>query len=55
MLIRNASALAEKGLSEQGLIGQDWAAQPSGPVELSSQLSGVFLLEAAVDLQSEKA
>jgi len=51
MLLNNAYTLAEKGLNEQGLIGGNWVLQPSEPIELSTQLSGIFLLEAAVGLQ----
>jgi len=51
MLLHNAITLAENGMNEQGLIGGNWDRQPSEPIELCTQLSGVMLLEAAVELE----
>ncbi len=39
--------------SQQHLFGQDWTAAPIFPLDLSTQLSGVFLLEAASKLERQ--
>ncbi|WP_379131837.1 glycoside hydrolase family 76 protein [Paenibacillus sp. sgz500958] len=45
-LRRNAERLWESGrLAEDVLFGTDWTIPPSAPVQLSSQLSGMMLLE----------
>lgn len=44
----NAAILTKQGLNmENGLCGPSWESRPSLPVQLSVQLSGVMLLEAA--------
>jgi predicted alpha-1,6-mannanase (GH76 family) len=42
----NAETLYSNGRSDQGLFGPNWSDQPSGRVDLSTQLSGVMLMEA---------
>jgi predicted alpha-1,6-mannanase (GH76 family) len=48
----NAESLWKYGKSAEFpyLFNHDWTEMPSGPVDLSVQLSGVFLLEACADL-----
>jgi len=48
----NAESLWKYGRSDEFpyLFNHDWTESPSGPVDLSVQLSGVFLLEACADL-----
>lgn len=50
MLLFNARTLMENGMDEQGLIGANWNKRPTMPIELCTQLSGVMLLEASVNI-----
>ncbi len=50
----NATILYDYGLKRpQMLAGPYWAEQPSGSVDLTTQLSGVMLMEAAAKLDKE--
>ncbi|MDO3411772.1 glycoside hydrolase family 76 protein [Saccharibacillus sp. CPCC 101409] len=52
VLLRNAEILWERGLDrDTGLCAPGWDRQPEPPVQLSVQLSGVMLLEAAAKLR----
>ncbi len=45
--------ILEGSTEEQGLFGQVWAKQPQLPLDVTCQLSGVFLLEAAARIAPE--
>ncbi|WP_372662268.1 glycoside hydrolase family 76 protein [Cohnella sp.] len=52
VLFSNAKSLWETGRSEErALFGEAWNVPPNGQVELSTQLSGVILIEAAALLE----
>ncbi|MBD2867366.1 glycoside hydrolase family 76 protein [Paenibacillus arenilitoris] len=52
MIYDNADALLEKGSTEEiGLFGTAWDRPHAEPLDLTVQLSGVFLLEAAAKLE----
>ncbi|WDQ30763.1 glycoside hydrolase family 76 protein [Paenibacillus marchantiae] len=51
---RNADALL-KGSRDNGLFGQAWGKAAQNPLDLTAQLSGVFLLEGAAKLEDGKA
>ncbi|MFE6073939.1 glycoside hydrolase family 76 protein [Paenibacillus sp. NPDC057886] len=50
---RNADALL-KGSRDNGLFGQAWGKAAQNPLDLTAQLSGVFLLEGAAKLEAGK-
>ncbi|WP_423148002.1 glycoside hydrolase family 76 protein [Rubrolithibacter danxiaensis] len=53
-LKNNAQTLYTKGISRPGLmISPDWKNKPSGNTDLSTQLSGLMLIEAAAKLDKE--
>ncbi len=47
MLYTNARAIAEKGMSDAGVIGGYWDAKPGEAVDLAQHLSGMMVLEMA--------
>nr|6SHD_A Chain A, Alpha-1,6-mannanase [Salegentibacter sp. Hel_I_6]6SHD_B Chain B, Alpha-1,6-mannanase [Salegentibacter sp. Hel_I_6]6SHD_C Chain C, Alpha-1,6-mannanase [Salegentibacter sp. Hel_I_6] len=47
----NAETLYHNGLTSAGLAGPNWNDEPSGRVDLSTQLSGVMLMEAKALLE----
>lgn len=48
----NAETLYEKGISRPSMLcGSDWRRHPEGPVDFSTQLSGMMLIEAATRLE----
>ena len=49
MLVLNAQAIAEKGMSDSGVIGGHWNKQPGETVDLAQHLSGVMVLEMAAN------
>lgn len=49
----NAETLYHRGLSQAQLAGPNWFDKPSGRVDLSTQLSGVMLMEAKALLEKE--
>ncbi|MNE92669.1 hypothetical protein D3C80_1904210 [compost metagenome] len=50
-LHRNAELLWDRGKGADGtLFGTDWSRPPAGIVQLSSQLSGIKLLEQMAEL-----
>ena len=49
-LTTNADSLWANARTEGGLFGPDWAKAPVLPIDLSTHLSGVFLLEAMLRL-----
>lgn len=51
----NAKTLYENGLKSAMLAGPNWNEEPSGRVDLSTQLSGLMLIEAVALLESEEA
>lgn len=51
----NAKTLYENGLKSAMLAGSNWNEEPSGRVDLSTQLSGLMLIEAVALLESEEA
>lgn len=52
-LQRNAQTLYRKGIARPAMIiSPDWTAQPSGSTDLTTQLSGVMMIEAAATLKS---
>lgn len=52
-LQRNAQTLYGKGIARPAMmISPDWTAQPSGSTDLTTQLSGVMMIEAAASLKS---
>jgi predicted alpha-1,6-mannanase (GH76 family) len=56
MIYHNADALLAKGsVKEDGLFGPAWDRPPQQPVDLTAQLSGVFLLEAAAKIEKWSA
>lgn len=53
-LQRNAQTLYYKGIARPSfMISPDWSVQPSGSTDLTTQLSGVMLIEAAAKLKSD--
>jgi len=53
-LQRNAQTLYYKGIARPSLmISPDWTVQPSGSTDLTTQLSGVMLIEAAAKLKTD--
>ncbi|KOY14978.1 hypothetical protein AMS66_18650 [Paenibacillus xylanivorans] len=52
-IYRNADALL-KGSRDTGLFGQAWGKPAQNPLDLTAQLSGVFLLEGAAKLEAGK-
>ncbi len=55
-IFHNADALLTKGSAQDvGLFGTAWDRPPEEPVDLTVQLSGVFLLEAAAKLERLEA
>ncbi len=52
-LQRNAQTLYYKGIARPTyMISPDWAVQPSGGTDLTTQLSGVMMIEAAAKLKA---
>ncbi|MEC0240983.1 glycoside hydrolase family 76 protein [Paenibacillus dokdonensis] len=51
LLVRNADSLWEAGSSGSHLFGTDWRIAPAGRVSLSTQLSGMKLLEQMAELE----
>ncbi|MFU1796604.1 glycoside hydrolase family 76 protein [Paenibacillus azoreducens] len=51
LLIRNADSLWEQGRGAGYLFGTDWSKPPAGNVSLSTQLSGIKLLERMAELE----
>ncbi len=47
MLLVNAKSIAEKSMSDAGVIGGTWDKQPGEAVDLAQHLSGVMVLELA--------
>lgn len=53
-LLKNAQTMNTQGMSNQnGLINYDWTRRPSGTIDLSTQLSGMMLVEAMASLKDE--
>lgn len=53
-LQRNAQTLYYKGIARPSLmISPDWTLQPSGSTDLTTQLSGVIMIEAAAKLKAD--
>lgn len=53
-LQRNAQTLYYKGIARPSLmISPDWTVQPSGSTDLTTQLSGVIMIEAAAKLKAD--
>jgi predicted alpha-1,6-mannanase (GH76 family) len=53
-LQKNAESLYVKGIGRPSLmISPDWTIQPSGSTDLTTQLSGVMMIEAAAKLKAE--
>jgi len=53
-LQRNAQTLYYKGIARPSLmISPDWTTQPSGSTDLTTQLSGVMMIEAAAKLKTD--
>ena len=51
---RNAQTLYYKGIARPSLmISPDWTVQPSGSTDLTTQLSGVMMIEAAAKLKTD--
>lgn len=53
LLVHNATRLWEAAGGSQRLFGTDWSRKPTGVVSLSSQLSGVMLLERLAELERQ--
>lgn len=53
LLVHNANRLWEVAQSDRPLFGTDWSQAPAGVVSLSSQLSGVMLLERLAELEKQ--
>lgn len=54
-ILKNADKLMESGTTpDKGLIGPEWNKNPSGSLDVTCQLSGVFLLEAAARIEKEQ-
>ncbi|MEK8130714.1 glycoside hydrolase family 76 protein [Paenibacillus filicis] len=54
VILRNAERLWESGLNQElGLCGPSWGEAPELPVQLSVQLSGLMLLEAAAAVKAQ--
>lgn len=52
-LQRNAQMLYDKGIGHPSMmISPDWTMQPSGGTDLTTQLSGVMMIEAAASLKA---
>lgn len=52
-LKQNAQSLYVKGIARPTMmISPDWAQQSSGPTDLTTQLSGVMMIEAAAKLKA---
>jgi predicted alpha-1,6-mannanase (GH76 family) len=52
-LQRNAQTLYDKGIGRPSMmISPDWTLQPSGNTDLTTQLSGVMMIEAAAKLKA---
>ncbi len=52
-LQRNARSLYDKGIARPAMmISPDWTQQPSGNTDLTTQLSGMMMIEAAATLKS---
>ncbi|MCG8321683.1 MAG: hypothetical protein MI921_19425 [Cytophagales bacterium] len=50
----NAKTLYEKGISRPSMLcGSNWRNQPEGRIDLSTQLSGIMLIEAAARLEKD--
>ena len=52
-LLNNANLAWANRDSQQDLFGRDWTKPPNFPLDLSTQLSGVFLLEATAKLEGQ--
>ena len=53
-LQRNAQTLYDKGVARPSMmISPDWTTQPSGNTDLTTQLSGVMMIEAAAALKAK--
>lgn len=53
LIANNAQMLIQQGIDKDGRVGTDWRLAPStGPIQLSVILSGVMLLEAYAEMQS---
>ncbi|MBT1701953.1 glycoside hydrolase family 76 protein [Chryseosolibacter indicus] len=51
VILFNAKTLADKGIKRPTmLVGPDWTKRPASSTELSSQMSGVMLIEAAASI-----
>jgi predicted alpha-1,6-mannanase (GH76 family) len=50
MLFANAGSIAEKGMSDTGVIGGYWDQKPGETVDLAQHLSGVMVLEMAAQM-----
>jgi predicted alpha-1,6-mannanase (GH76 family) len=53
MLMTNAKSIAEKGMSDTGVIGGYWDSNPGETVDLAQHLSGVMVLEMAAQALKE--
>jgi len=52
-LQKNAQTLYYKGIGRPSLLASpDWTLQPSGSIDLTTQLSGVTMIEAAARLKA---
>lgn len=49
-LLFNAGKLAKEGSTEEGLFGYEWDKVPQLPLDVTNELSGVFILEAAAKI-----
>jgi hypothetical protein len=53
-LQKNAQSLSAKGIGRPSMmISPDWTKLPSGSTDLTTQLSGVMMIEAAAKLKAE--
>ena len=50
LLLYNASVVMESGISQTGLVGGDWMASLDETVDLAQDLSGIMLIEMAVEI-----
>jgi predicted alpha-1,6-mannanase (GH76 family) len=52
-IITNAKKIESSGVApDKGLIGPEWNKIPQPPLDVTCQLSGVFLLEAAAKIET---
>jgi predicted alpha-1,6-mannanase (GH76 family) len=53
-LQKNAQTLSAKGIARPSMmVSPDWSVLPSGSTDLTTQLSGVMLIEAAAALKAD--